>query len=110
MAGVGGDQRRPRRKGVARSAHCGAPRLPFVDGDEADDVDGDEGHGGEANGVRWPRGRARHGGDRVVEVEERGSGENPEGMGDRGEQGSEWGAGERTKASGSYPLAAMPAR
>ena len=81
MAGVGGDQRRPRRKGVARSAHCGAPRLPFVDGDEADDVDGDEEHGGEANGVRWPRGRARHGGDRVVEVEERGSGENPEGSG-----------------------------
>ena len=32
------------------------------------------------------------------------------GVGDRGEQGSEWGAGERTEALGSYPLAAMPAR
>ena len=32
------------------------------------------------------------------------------GVGDRGEQGSEWGAGERTEASGSYPLAAMPVR
>ena len=32
------------------------------------------------------------------------------GVGDRGEQGIEWGAGERTEASGSYPLAAMPAR
>ena len=65
VAGDDGVRRRQRRKGAARSAPRSGSRLALTDGDGVDDDGRDDGHDGEANGARWPRGRARHGGDRV---------------------------------------------
>ena len=59
MAGDDGGHRRPRRKGAARSAACGAPRLAFVDGDEEADDGGAAGQVGEARRGWLPRLRRR---------------------------------------------------
>ena len=59
MAGDDGGHRRPRRKGAARSAACGAPRLAFVDGDEEADDGGAARQVGEARRGWLPRLRRR---------------------------------------------------
>ena len=59
VAGDDGGHRRPRRKGAARSAACGAPRLAFVDGDEEADDGGAAGQVGEARRGWLPRLRRR---------------------------------------------------
>ena len=79
-----------------------------MDEDGVDDDGRDDGHDGEANGARWPRGRARHGGDRVgllSKTKER-ERERRRGRGGvRGVGGGRWGGGRGVEGRGRpYPL------